>query len=188
MKQKDEIIKGLEEEILPRLKEISVLQKEVAVLQTAVETLRGIEKAPEAAVSDIKQDFNLTDYPGYPLNGSIIEKYQYLEDRALKVWNRRDMEALIQKIEGKRHAAKTLKSARQKVSYHIKVHELIRLKYGNKTKYSFFTTRPEWVERIEEEGKVKFRLLAQHEPEPVSLAGLSDDQKKSENICWSGIK
>jgi len=188
MKQKDEIIKDLEDQILPRLKEIKTLQDEVSALQSTVDTLRGLDQREVATKpKEVIMDNDLNNYPGYPLNGSLIDKYRYLEDKTLRVWLKQDMEKLIGQIEGKKQASKTLKDSRNKAYVHIQRKELIRLKYSNKNSFSFFTTRSEWIEREQNDGKITFRLLPQHEPEPAKLLGLSEEHRKSENISWSGI-
>lgn len=187
MKNRNDIIKELEDQILPRLQEIKILQGEVDTLQRSAAALRELDGGVLLPVKENSQDSSLADYPGYPMHGTLIEKYRYLEDRTLKVWRKKDMEELILKIEGKRHAAKTLKSARQSSAYYIKKGALINLRYANKNNYSFFTTRSEWVERNDENGKISFHLLAQHEPEQTLLVGLSEEDRKSNSITWNGI-
>jgi hypothetical protein len=187
IKNRADIIKDLEDQILPRLQEIKILQGEVDTLQRSAAALRELDGGILIPVKENPQDNNLADYPGYPMNGILLEKYRYLEDRTLKVWRKKDMEELILKIEGKRHATKTLKSARQTTAYYLKNRRLINLRYSNKNKYSYFTTRIDWVERHDDNGKVTFQLLPQHEPEPTFLAGLSEEDRKSNSITWSGI-
>lgn len=185
MKKTEDIIFELEGQILPRLNQIKILQNEVDTLQKTVSSLRGLgENTPITKTND--QENTLANYPGYPMQGTLIEKYNYLEDQTLKVWTKEQMEGLIATIEGK-HAKKTLKSARQKTHYYISKHELIKLKYSNKNGFTFFTTRSEWVEREDNDGKLTFRLLPQHEPDAALLSGLTEEQRKPENINWSGI-
>jgi hypothetical protein len=186
MRSKNEIAVDLENnEILPRLETLKLLQNEIAALQSTVTTLRalGNEDAPLAKENIATNE--LANYPGYPLQGSLIEKFAYLEDQTLKVWRMSDMLAIIQKIEGKKQSAKTLKSARQKAHYYLKNKELIRLQYGSKRAYTFFTTRPEWVEKENDGNTTTLRLLDQHEPDSILLSGLTEGQRNS--ISWSGI-
>jgi hypothetical protein len=187
MKNRNDIIKDLEDQILPRLQQIKTLQGEVDTLQRSAAALRELDGGTLLPAKENSQDGSLADYPGYPMSGILLDKYRYLEDRTLKVWRKKDMEDLILKIEGKRHAAKTLKSARQTTAYYIKNRRLISLRYANKNKYGFFTTRSEWVERNDEDGKISFHLIAQHEPEQSLLVGLSEEDRKSNSITWSGI-
>ncbi|HWY09963.1 MAG TPA: hypothetical protein VN026_01500 [Bacteroidia bacterium] len=187
MKQKADIIFDLEEQILPRLKQIKLLQGEVDTLQKTVSALRQLDVEGPQPIKETAQENNLSNYPGYPMNGTLIEKYRYLEDKTLRVWSKTDMEILIEQVEGKTEAIETLKSARQKTHYYISRHELIKLKYGNKNNYTFFTTRPEWVQRDNNEGKITYCLLSQHTPEESLLSGLTEEQRHPNNISWSGI-
>lgn len=189
MKQKAEIIQDLEDQMILRLQRIKALQNEVDLLESTVSSLRELNEDGTSLTKEPIQEKNgLENYPGYPLNGTLLDKYRYFEDITLKVWTREEMILLIEKAEGKRQSAKTLKSSRQKTHYYIKTRELIKLKYNNKNNYSFFTTRPEWVERVENDGKIEFRLLSQHEPEPALLANLAEHLRKSNLITWTGIK
>jgi hypothetical protein len=182
MKNKAEIILDLENQILPRLEKIKSLQAEVDALQGTVLSLRKLD----GEIPELPKQTTHIDYAGYPANGTLLEKYQYLEDKTLRVWTNNQMGNLIQQIEGLEQAAITLRDSRKKNHYLIQKHNLIRIKYNNKTKYTFFTTRPEWVER-QSEGPVKFLLLAEHQPEESYLTGLAEEQRKSELINWSGI-
>jgi hypothetical protein len=183
MKKRAEIIKDLEDQILARLKKIKSMQTEVETLQKNVTALRELGEDETPVLIETTEN-PAANFPGYPLNGSLHEKFRYLEDRTLKVWMKRDMDLLIEQAEGKRHAAKTLKNSAQKIHYYIKKHELINLKYNNSNKYSFYTTRPEWTEQ-QNDGTV--HLLSQHEPEASQIEKLSEEQRKPENIIWNGI-
>ena len=187
MKKKADIIIDLEEnEILPRLKSIKALEGEVDALQKTVNALRQLDEQT-IELKEKAQPLSLINYPGYPTDGNLIDKYRFLETKTLKVWSKTEMESLIEQIEGKERAAVTLKSARQKTHYYINLRELIKLKYNNKNTYTFFTTRSEWIERDKDGDKIIFRLLPEHEPEKALLSNLTEEQRKSENICWSGI-
>jgi hypothetical protein len=186
MKQKNEIIQDLEDnEIFPRLLQIKSLQGEIDVLQYTVSTLRGLDQQSSPIVKENNQGDMLANYPGYPLNGTLIEKYAYLEDKTLKVWRMVDMWGLIQQIEGKRQSTKTLKSARQATHYFLKTRELIRIQYGGKRAFTFFTTRLEWIEKENDGTNATIRLLSQHEPDPKLLSELTEAQRNS--ISWGGI-
>ncbi len=185
MKNRTEIITDQEDQILIRLKEIKSMQIEVDTMQKFVASLRnmGNEEISKPSTEESSSGNVAVNYPGYPLSGSLIEKFNYLEDQTLKVWTKKEMTQLIEQIEGKK-ATRTLKNSDQKIHYYLQKHELINLKYNSSSKCSFFTTRREWIEQ--NEGVT--HLLPQHEPEEIKLASLTQEQRKSENIIWKGIK
>jgi hypothetical protein len=185
MKKRTEIIKEQEDEILIRLKEIKAMQTEVNTMQKFVDSLRvlGEENILVTAKSGIQLESPMANFPDYPLAGSLLDKLRYLEDRTLKVWMRKDMDRLIEQIEGKEMSTKTLKNSSQKIHYYIHKQEMLNLKYNNSNKYSFYSCRREWTEQVD--GLT--RLLPQHEPEESKIASLTLEQRKPENITWNGI-
>ena len=165
MKQKAEIIQDLEEnEILPRLRNIETLQGEVNALQATVSALRMLngDSIPQKIESSILSP--LQNYPGYPLNESLIDKYTYLENKHLKLWNKDDFDNQIEKMEGPEKGAVTLKDGRKKIYYYTQIGKLIRVTFGGKRKYTFFSTRLEWFQFEEVNGKKQYQLLSAHLP------------------------
>jgi hypothetical protein len=188
MRQKSDIIIDLEEnEILPRLKTIEVLQSEVDALQQTVSSLRMLEGEIISKPQKLAIEPTLQNYPGYPMQGTLIEKYSYLEDKELKVWSKDDLDNLIEKIEGPEQGAITLRDGRKKIYYYIRIGKLIRVTFADKRKYTFFTTRMEWFERQNRNGEMKFYLLPEHQPKTSQLAGLTEEQLKSQQVSLNEI-
>lgn len=186
MRQKTELITELENEIVGRLKCISTLQGEVDAMQLTVSALRKIIGEDSSVVAETNKN-EITSYPGYPIEGSIIDKFRYLEDKTLRVWTLSEMETLIHDAESGHRAIDTLKGLKPKLYYHIARHELIKLKYGNKNTYIYYTTRSEWVERLQDGENTTFRLFPKHEPEQSQLAALTEDQRRPQAIVWAGL-
>lgn len=189
MKHQSVLIRELEEnEILPRLNQIETLQREVDTLQKAVSTLKGREENPEGQSKQNARESSPANYPGYPINGDLFEKLQFLEDLTLKVWTSGQVKNLILKAEGEDRGTKTLKSAGQKIHYFTNIGKLINLRYNNRKKYSFYTTRMAWLEKTTDGSNVTYRLLPEHEPEESFLEGLSEQQRSPDSITWSCAK
>jgi hypothetical protein len=186
MKDKNEIIKEMEDEILSTLEDINSKQHKVNALQTCVKTLRGPVNDIEASPPEISEPNNLLEYPGYPIEGPLLEKLRYLEDITLRVWKVKYMEKLIRKIEGEDRSRKLLIDFRKKVSALVTTKQMINLKYNDSLKYCFFTTRHEWVEIISEGFHKTYKLKPEHGPEKKDFGNLPEDKRGPESITWRG--
>ncbi|MCW3084240.1 MAG: hypothetical protein JWP12_1606 [Bacteroidetes bacterium] len=174
------IIRGLEDEIIMHLDEAERLKKALAIIKGDSEVPQTEEKGNGGPATN-------PDWPNYPFNESILDKLRYIEDKDHSIWRKRDIEDIIEKIEGKRAAAKTLKNLAQKMVKLIKEKKLVNLKMNNSNLYSFYTTRHEWIEQESDGKKVGYRILPGHEPAEDILKNLTEEQKRPENYSVSGF-
>jgi len=174
------IIRGLEDEIIMHLDEAERLKKALAIIKGDSEVPRTEEKGNGALQSN-------PDWPNYPFNAPILDKLRYIEDKDHTLWRKRDIEDLIEKIEGKRAAAKTLKNLAQKMVKLIKDKQLVNLKMNNSNLYSFYTTRHEWIEQENDGKKITYKIVPGHEPAEEILKNLTVEQKRPENFIVSGF-
>ena len=136
---------------------------------------RQIESEKQVSIkSENNQNLNIVDEM-YPRKGEYLEIFQYLEDLTGKAWNQSQVMDLIQRNGEKRKPL----NLRQAIHQYLKKGYLFSLKYSNSRKYTFYTTRKEWID-IENK-----RLLPDHEPEAELLKSLNDEQKQ--NVTWIGI-
>jgi len=171
------------------LKNIQKWEGEILNLQAQIEWRRELILVAQKGLKDwqaINSDLEgIENNSSYPMAGSLLDKYKYLENRAGMVWRRKDLEALIEDIEG-RKGARTLKHSAQKIHKLIQEGKLIALKYSGSKKYTFYTTNREWIE-LNYYSKGKHRIKPGHEPQSKELGRLNDDQRKQENIEWDGM-
>jgi hypothetical protein len=135
-----------------------------------------IESEKDIAVKHDNNQNSVVMDEMYPRKGEFLEVFQYIEDLTGRVWNQKQVIELAEKNGDRK---KTKESLRHAIVLCLKRGYLISLKYNNSRKYTFYTTRKEWVD-IENK-----RLLPDHEPEPEIIKSLNDEQKK--NLTWIGI-
>ena len=190
MKEKSEIIRDLEDQILFRLENIKIMQQEIDAMQLTVNTFRKptIEAPTIKIIENSKKGNKLNEYPGYPIDGDLWDKFHYLEDLKLKFWRSKYMEALISEIEGDELNFSYSKEFQRILFKLVKKAKVINMKYCNSVQYCFYSTRIEWIEPIQIGTMSTYRVLPDHAPEKIEIMNLSEDQVKPERIQWGGIK
>src|SRR4051812_1727905 len=94
--KEDDVVRFYEKEILGLHSQVEHLMEEIKRKEKILQTIKGdasSEKALESGGSEIR-------FPQYPLDGSLVDKFRYLEDVYGRVWRRKDMVELIKKAEG----------------------------------------------------------------------------------------
>lgn len=121
-------------------------------------------------------------HPDYPMDDGLAKKLIYMCDKLNRFASTDEISEFITKIEGE-GAKKTLNHLPQKLHYLVKQKELIKMKYNNSNKYTFYATRRDWLDI---KGKV-IQLIPRHAPNPELIKNLTDEQKAPENIVWDGL-
>jgi hypothetical protein len=118
----------------------------------------------------------------YPIDKDLIDKLRYHDDTANRFSSSEEIKQFIKKMEGGK-SKKTLDNFAQKLHYLVKNKELIRMKYNNSNKYTFYATRKDWIELK----KDTYYIIVRHQPSPELIRNLNDEQKAPENIAWAGL-
>ena len=188
--QTEKFIKDLEDMLLQRQKRAKVLQEELeqerAEIGKMVEALKILSQDPTTYQESKKTELRTIDldFPGYPKEGSLIDKIKYFENMDMRMWRKKDMENMLIKAEGEKGEviAKHLSS---KLHYYTRHGHLINMRYNNSNLYSFYTTNRDWVEQARN-GQHKVR--EGHEPKGIYTQKLSEEQRDIKNITWEGIE
>lgn len=188
MKDKETIIKELEDEILIRETGIREMQSEVNAMQLTVAALRNPGPIQLIQSSQTKAGPKTLEYPGYPFDGDLLAKLNFLENIKLKFWKAKTMEELIMRIEEREITYSTTNNFRQALSTLVKKCEIINMKYNDSLQYCFYATRREWIEPIQVGTLSTYVPLKEHAPDKLEIENLTQDQLKPENIKWRGIK
>lgn len=164
-------VKKMEEELLiekneiDRLRKIKLLLNDTAATPTAKTQMRTVD----------------LDFPDYPIEGNNLDKIRYMEDHLGRMWHKKEMSDLLEKAEGDKKESEHLSS---KIYYYCNTaKKLITVTYGNSKHFSFYTTRPEWVEKT---GTGTYRIKRGHEPSKEFLDRLPDEKKTE--ISWKGVE
>lgn len=181
-KPMQEIVTEIEDQLLIRLKETEILQN--MLKECSDYTKQGSTQNIKSNLIPASETF-----PGYPLNGSLIEKFEFLEQIHLRMWNKSEMEKLIIKAEGEEFAKKTLHNISQKLSALAKQCRLIKMQYGKQSRWNcFYTTRMEWIEVIKGNDTHYFSVVPKHAPDESHLKNMTPEMKHRDNIEFTGIQ
>ena len=188
--QTEKFIKDLEDMLVKRQQRAKILQEELdqerAEIGKMVEALKILSQDSTAYQESKKTELRTIDldFPGYPEEGTLIDKIKYFENMDMRMWKKMEMEKLLIKAEGEKGKiiAKHLSS---KLHYYTRHGHLINMRYNNSNLYSFYTTNIDWIEKGRN-GQHKVR--EGHEPNEIHIQKLNNEQRDIKNITWEGIE
>lgn len=178
MKNCAEMVKEIEDQIVIRASEIERLQKAILALT---------EEAPKGfSIIENKNPLPITPttYAGYPLDGTLVAKMNFLENFELRMWKTSEMITFIKKAEPNTFE-ETIKSFKQRLDVAVRRGELVRMKYNNSKRNCFYCTRKEWIEKIPYGDTFIYRLPDNYKPSSQFLSKLTKEQLDPVRISWS---
>ncbi len=178
----DDIVREIEDQILVRTEELEILKN---MLKSYPEQ----SKLSNQQVMKTKVVTNSNRFPEYPMRGSLLEKFEFLEQIHMRMWNKSEMEELISEAEGEESARETISNISSKLANFAKDNCLIKLQYGEKSRWNtFYTTNMNWLHIVNAQGKDFYTVLPQHAPLDSSLKNVTNEMKRPENLVFTGIE
>ena len=179
-----ELEKNVDAELEIRNNKANKLEEELAIERKEIDRPLKIKSLlNDSTTPTVKTQIRTVDldFPGYPIDGNNLDKIRYMEDHLGRMWHKKEMSDLLEKAEGNKKESEHLSS---KIYYYCNTaKKLITVTYGNSKHFSFYTTRPEWIEKI---GTGNYRIKRGHEPAKEYLDRLPDDKKTE--ISWKGVE
>jgi hypothetical protein len=171
------------------IKEMKRIVDSIDMVLRLIEKDNDLPESLDSLPSEIfNQVLNNESFPDFPYESFVLDKIKYYEDQTQRVFTVKDFKLFIEKVEGKKRADKTLNFVNQKINQLIRKAQMICLKYNGSNKYAYYTSRKDWIEIISNRGKnFKAQIKPGHEPHPEKLLKLSNEQKSTEKITWSGL-
>lgn len=178
----DDIVREIEDQMLVRTEELEILGN-------MLRNYPGQQKQG-AFKSEKLQPVNKSGrFPNYPMRGTLLEKFEFLEQIHMRMWSKSEIENLIKEAEGDEVARKTIKNISGKLANFAKENNLIKLQYGEKSRWNcFYTTNMNWLHIVNVQGKDYYAVLPQHAPLDSSLINVTNEMKQPEKLVFSGIE
>lgn len=161
-----DIIRNLERELAQHLKD-SALKTEG--FQRALQNLKGINNI-DAVEMDEKVNVDNPDYIGYPINGSVFEKFQFFQSTINRVWRKNEFIAFIKDIEEHKQFVKTTKDLDTITRQLVKSKKLFSMIFSDSRIYTYYTTEFDWLKKDNN----KWYLDEMHMPPKGELDKLKD--------------
>lgn len=184
---RSKLLQDLDDEILERQQKVKKLEEELNLEKGEISRLAEARNILTHTGSETKKTelrpLDL-DFPGYPKNGSLLDKFKYFEDKDHKMWRKKDMENSLRLAEGPDGAA-LIKHLSSKLHYYADNGQLITMSYNGANLYSFYTSKFSWI-NISPDGY--HTVKKEHAPSEELLQRLSPEQRDVKKIKWKGIK
>lgn len=182
---------GLKKIIAANTKTIQALEQQNEYFRQSLKYIEHELFAPgpgQVTTSDIIRSLgSKADHPNFPFDGSLLDQANYYQEVSDRFWSNQGFKQFVIQIVGPK-AEKQMKHLPQKLNYYLRNHELISMKYHNSKFYNFYCTNPDWIQNVrKEKGKWVADIVPGHEPPPELLKNLSDEQKSTDLITWSGL-
>ena len=177
--KEDEMKKIAEGKILEEEALIAASNKRIAKWKRIIEAIDWDEDAKKVLSNEV------SPYPGYPFEGSLLEKIEYWQDMYGTVWQNRKMKQWIESAEGK--GTPSTKNLSQRITHWMKKGQMYSMKINGSNKYTFFFTRAGWVKSEGVGKKAEHTLLPPHMPNDEDLKKLNEVQKSKSQFHGKGF-
>lgn len=177
----DIVLKINSEEIHVKLvsdQKLKTLASNRELIQNCIITYKENLKNNLVSIEAVDPEIMESLYHGYPIEGDITHKFKFIEDTDLKLWKLSDMMERIQKIEGPLKADNTLDNIHSVIKKRIEDKTIVSVRFNDTKQYTFYTTRREWLDVTEVDGKQVFSIKQEHMPDPTKIRTLSELEKK----------